>query len=432
MKTAIPSFLEDLPIFLDQGVSPWHAVQESIQRLKKQGFQELKENETWKIKPGQKYFVTRNGSSLCAFVTPLKMLERTRILAAHTDSPTLKLKPQPEIRRQNMILFGVEVYGAPMLASWLNRDLGLAGRIVYYDRKNKLQESLVNLNEHPFIIPQLAIHLDREVNEKGPLLNKQDHLNVLAALDDTGTSQSYLETLLKEKISLKEILNYDLFFYPLEKGRLIGQNGQLLSSYRIDNLASVHAALYALIDEADPLENDLKMLCFWDNEEIGSHTAQGAASPFLLHTVERIMIGLKLDREAFLRMIPQSICFSIDLAHAQNPNYMEKHDPQHPILLNKGAVLKTNAQNRYASDAHSASILQNVARALNLSLQKFVSRNDIACGSTIGPIHASLSGMPTVDLGCSQLSMHSSRELMAIKDHFDLYQLLKGALSLSK
>lgn len=416
--------------FLDQSVSPWHVVQECINKLEKAGFECLKEHDVWSLKAGNRYYVTRNRSSICAFIVPSSTPTQARIIAAHTDSPSLKLKPQPEIRKQNMILLGVEIYGAPILASWFNRDLGLAGRVVYYDSKQYLQEALVNLSHYPFVIPQLAIHLDREVNEKGPILNKQDHLNVLAAIDqgEIGT-KSYLQLLLKEEIDCQEWVNFDLFFYPLEKSRLVGYKEQFVSAPRLDNLASVHATLEALTQSIDPLENELKMVVFWDNEEIGSNTAQGAASPFLMQIIERILYQFDSSREAYFKLIPASICFSVDLAHAQHPNYMDKHDSQHPILLNKGVVLKTHASQRYASDARSSTTLQTAAKKLDVPIQKFVSRNDVSCGTTIGPIHASLTGMPTVDLGCSQLSMHSSRELMATEDHLYLCQLIKGILS---
>lgn len=421
--------INDLLQWLNQAPTAWHATESTVMALQQQGFQELKEGQPWSLKPEQRYFITRNGSSLCAFITPKHQPESVRLLASHSDSPGLKLKPQPEIRKQDMILFGAEVYGSPLLSSWLNRDLGLAGRVIFYNSKNQIQSQLIKLEEDPFLIPQLAIHLDREVNEKGLLLNKQEHLNVLAALYGPATaSQPYLELLLQKKIDLKQLINFDLFFYPLEQARYVGYQQQMISSYRIDNLASLHATLQAFTKNAVPLEKDIKMLVCWDHEEIGSNTTHGASSPFLSQTLERILLSYNLGREDYFRIISKSLCVSIDMAHALNPNYMEKHDLQHPIQLGKGIVLKINAQQRYATDALSSLAIQVLAKNHKIPLQKFVSRNDIPSGTTIGPIHAALTGMPSVDIGCSQLSMHSCRELMSCEDHMYMYQLLSALL----
>lgn len=425
MKKDKNNTTQNLLKFLDSSPTAWHAVDLMRRQLEEEGFSLLEENKKWRIQRGGKYFVIRNGSSLCAFVVPEKNPKSIRLLASHTDSPSLKLKPQPEIRKNGAILFSVEIYGAPLLSSWLNRDLGLAGRVVYLDRQGQLQTSLVRLDQTPFMIPQLAIHLDREVNEKGLILNKQDHLHVLAALDEQKNSkESLLTTLLRSQLKLNELLSFDLFFYPLEKARLIGYNHDLIASYRIDSLASVHAALHSLLQFSSPLKEDIKMVAFCDNEEVGSQTAQGAASPFISQTLERLLYALKLDKEDYFCLMNQSLCVSIDLAHAVHPNYAEKHDPQHQPLLGKGVIFKSHAQQRYASDARSLAPLQILAKNHNIPTQRFVSRNDIPCGTTVGPIHATLLGMPTVDIGCGQLSMHSSREIMACQDHLYLCQLL--------
>jgi aspartyl aminopeptidase len=425
---ATSPIIADLLSFLDASPTAWHAVSEASKRLKQQGFQELKEEDSWMLTPGGRYHVTRNGSSLCAFTLPRGNPNSATILASHTDSPALKLKPYPEIRKQNMILFGVEVYGSPLLSSWLNRDLGLAGRVIYSDDKGHLRESLVTLNKHSLIIPQLAIHLDRDANEKGLILNKQDHLSVLAAIDQGNTSGSYLERLLKELIPLETLIRFELFLYPLEHARLIGWEGQMISSYRIDSLASVQAALTAFLQMEIEAENHINMIVFWDNEEVGSSTSQGAGSPFLPETLERITLALKKNREEYFRLLRRSLCVSIDLAHAWHPNYPEKHDAQHQPLMGKGVVLKTNAQQRYASDGRLFALLDAAAKKAGVNLQTFVSRNDIIAGSTIGPIQATLTGIPTVDIGSGQLSMHSSRELTSCQDHLSMISLLKSIL----
>lgn len=424
------SIIQDLVNFLDISPTAWHAVSAAHQQLQDANFIELSEEEPWDIQPQQRYVVTRNGSSLCAFITPKRFPTRVRLLASHTDSPSLKIKPQPDIRKHQAILLGVEVYGAPLLSSWLNRDLGIAGRVLYTNRHGQIKESLVCLDQYPVTIPQLAIHLDREVNEKGLQLNKQEHLNVLAGLESSFKDKSpFIESLLREKIDFDELIAHDLLLFPLEKARLAGYQHSLLAAYRIDSLASVHAALIALLNQPDPLEDEIKMVIFWDNEEVGSNTAQGAESPFFNQVLERIVEKFEGTREDYFCLINRSTCISIDLAHALHPNYAEKHDPQHQPILGQGIVLKSNAQQRYATSARSSLPVKMIAALKQLPLQTFVSRNDIPCGTTIGPLQATLTGMPTTDIGCGQLSMHSCRELMACQDHIDMCHLLGSILN---
>jgi aspartyl aminopeptidase len=427
MKT--PHLIQDLMTFLDTCPTSWHAVKSISKKLKDHSFTEIKESDPWKIELGNGYFVRRQGS-LCAFILPKTRVEAASIIASHTDSPGFKLKPKPAIRRHQSILLGVEVYGSPLITSWLNRDLGIAGRVAYMDKHGHQKEALVRLDKYPVVIPQLAIHLDREVNEKGLLLNKQEHLNVLASLEnDFSSSESYLETVLRDEIDFKQILNFDLFLFPLSQASLIGFHNQLLASYRIDSLASVHAAVNALLHSDKPHEDKIKMIVFWDHEEIGSQSIQGAGSPFFSQTLERLSLALNMPREDYLRLLTQSHCVSVDLAHALHPNFGEKHDSQHQPFLGNGVVLKTNAQMRYATDAISSTPVCLAAGKLHMPLQYFVSRNDIPCGTTIGPIQASNTGIPTVDIGCGQLSMHSARELMSCKDHQAMTKLLTEILN---
>lgn len=418
--------IKDLINFIDASPTAWHAVATSRQRLQQAGFIELSEQHSWDIQPGQRYFVTRNGSSLCAFITPQNLPKQVRLFASHTDSPSFKLKPQPEIRKHRAILLGTEIYGSPLITSWLNRDLGIAGRVLYTDDERQIKESLVCLDRYPVIIPQLAIHLDREVNEKGLILNKQEHLYALAGLENSyQESIPFLDSLLKEVIHFKQIIAHDLFLYPLEKAQFVGYQDTLLSAYRIDSLSSVHAALSALLNQADPLEDEIKMTIFWDNEEVGSQTAQGAHSPFFTQVLERILNGFKATREDYFCLINRSTCISIDLAHALHPNYGDKHDPYHQPILGQGIILKSNAQQRYATSARSSLPIKIIAALKQIPLQTFVGRNDMPCGSTIGPLQASQTGMATIDIGCGQLSMHSCRELLACQDHIDMCLLLE-------
>jgi aspartyl aminopeptidase len=430
MSNEKPMLIQNLITFLNESPTAWHAVDNATQKLSDAGFEELIEANSWKILLGGKYYIKRNGSSLCAFIIPKKTPESLRLLASHTDSPTLKLKPNAEFQKENMIMLGLEVYGGPLLTSWLNRELGIAGRVFTQNKNGERQESLINLTSAPVIIPQLAIHLDRNVNEQGLILNKQEHLSALAAILDNPVKNEgkYLENLLHTQLEFNKLLSHELYLYPLQPARLIGSNKEMIASYRIDSLASVHAALSALIHSQETSAKRIKMILFWDNEEIGSSTAQGASSPFLAHILERILLSLNMDKEEYFKLISKSLCVSIDLAHALNPNYIDKHDPQHRPLLNKGIVLKSNAQHRYASDASTSAIIIEACNQLNLPFQWFISRGDVPCGSTIGPIHSSATGMSTVDIGCAQLSMHSCREIIGCQDQLEMCQLLAKIL----
>lgn len=408
--------------FLNYSPTAWHAVENIAKILLKNGFQELQEKENWKLEPGQSYFTTRNGSSLIGFKVPSNEPERLLLAASHTDSPALKLRPHPEFIQDNMVMLGVEVYGGPLLSSWLNRDLGIAGRIFYLDAHDHFHEALVNLSENPVIIPQLAIHLDRQVNENGLVLNKQEHLSALAGLK-IDEREAHLHALIKTQIDFKKILGEELFLYPLQKAAITGFEHEFIASYRIDSLASVYAIMEGFCS-AQSTSLDLKMAAFWDNEEVGSETSQGANSSFFMHILERICLALDYNRESLLRLLPNSLCLSVDLAHALHPNHREKHDPRHKIHLGKGLVIKSNSQQRYATSAYSCALVTAMCDQLNLPVQHFSSRGDIPCGTTIGPIHAHLSGMPTADIGIAQLSMHSSRELISIKDQNDMRKLI--------
>ncbi len=413
--------IDDLLEFLNNSPTSWHAVQNIQEELQESGFQELKEEETWNIAFHGKYFVIKGGS-IIAFQVPSKEPTTALIAASHTDSPALKLKSNSEFLKENMLMLGVEVYGGPLLTSWLNRDLQIAGRVFYLDKKGKKQNGLICLKEFPVVIPQLAIHLDRQANENGPILNKQEHLAALAAID---VKTPYLETLLKKELNAKSILSFDLFLVPMEKANLIGYENQMISSYRIDSLLSVHACLTALIESKTSNAHDLKMFAFFDHEEVGSESIQGASSPFLSTTLERILLSLHFDKQHYFKLLANSFLISVDLAHAVHPNYKDKHDPQHLPLLNKGIVIKQNAKLSYASNAETSAHIIELCQNNNISYQHFVSRNDMPCGSTIGSLNAVKTGIKTVDIGIPQLSMHSCRELAAIKDQLHMYELLK-------
>jgi aspartyl aminopeptidase len=420
--------LADFKTFLDASSTSWHTVKEIANRLAIREFHPLNEEEKWHLELGKKYFVTRGGT-LCAFALPAMKPTQAIVLGSHTDSPALKLKPVPAYQQANMTQFGVEIYGSPLLTSWLNRDLVLAGRVVIAKSSGNLEERLVYLDDALFFIPQLAIHLDREVNEKGLQLNKQDHLNPIVGLsEDSKMPFEVLEKLLRRHLSFHSLLSFELFLVPHEPSRFVGIENEMLASYRLDNLASVHAALSAMGMLDKPAAQKLQLSLFWDNEEIGSRTKEGAASPFLNQILERISHCLNINPEEQFLLKNHSLCVSIDMAHALNPNYPKKYEPRHAPLLGKGIVIKYNADQKYASNALSASTIVQACQTLNLPHQSYVCRSDLPCGSTVGPIVAQSTGINTVDIGCPQLSMHSIREVMSTQDYLDLVRLLTHLL----
>lgn len=409
--------VEDLLSFIVESPTPWHTVEELSQRLLKAGFEELSEGDAWSLKPGVNYFVARQGSSLCAFTMPQERVLSCRIAAAHTDSPGFRLKPKAEYRKENMVMLGLEVYGGPLLTSWLNRDLGIAGRVVCKE-ENVYVDRLVRLEDAPVVIPQLAIHLDRNVNENGLILNKQEHLAALAGIASLDDKTHFLEKQIKKAVH-GDIISWDLLVYPLDPPRLIGKDHDLIVGYRLDNLCGVHAVLTGFLSHREKSRHQLNAVAFWDHEEIGSDTAQGAGSPFLSQTLERVAGS----REDYFRLVSKSLCVSIDVGHALHPNYADKHEPRHQLLLNEGIILKSSAQYKYATDARTGAIIEDICKKQSLPYQRFTGRGDIPSGSTIGPVVAQQMGIPTVDVGIAQLSMHSCRELIGAKDQRDLTKL---------
>lgn len=423
-------YVKDLIEYLKESPSPYHAVEATKIRLKQAGFLELEEGKPWKLAKGKGYFVTRNGSALCAFVTPNKGFERSVILTGHTDSPGFKVKPFPEKTVENMQMLTCEVYGGPLLSSWLNRELGIAGRATYMNKKNALETKLLNENGMRLTIPELAIHLNREVNQLGLKLDKQEHIPALCGLNSKlPKNKGFLETLFKKHLKMDQVEAFDLFLYPIESPQRLGIQEELIASYRIDNLASCHSGIASLIESKKASNSLLKAVVLFDHEEVGSETAQGAGSTFLKQTLERIQIGMKMSREEMLIALSKSLCVSVDMAHALHPNYPLMHEQSHRPLLGEGIVLKVSAQQRYATESPNSAEISRACKLAKVKMQSFVIRTDLPCGSTVGPIVATRLGIPTVDIGCPQLSMHGARELFAAQDHLDMIAVGKQLFS---
>jgi aspartyl aminopeptidase len=422
-------YAESLLELIDASPTPFHATNELAVLLKAEGFIELQEAKAWNLKKGGRYYVTRNDSSLVAFVMGSKSAEQDgfKIIGAHTDSPNLRLKPNPAYEKSGYVQLGVEVYGGVLLATWTDRDLSLAGRVVLQSKKGQPVSRLLKIDRPLLRIPQLAIHLNREVNEKGLKLNKQTHLPpILQMAEKNLSSEKVLKDLVARELKCKatEIVSLDLALYDVQASAFAGPNDEFLFAPRLDNLASCHAATLALL-EASKQDSATRVLAFYDHEEVGSETAQGGGSPFLKDALERMVMDSANPREALMRAIAQSIFISADMAHAVHPNYADKHEDRHLPLINVGPVIKANAGQRYATEGVSSAHFELMCGRAGVNVQKFVVRSDMGCGSTIGPITAANLGIRTVDVGNPMLSMHSIREMAGSQDHGDLIQVFK-------
>jgi aspartyl aminopeptidase len=419
---AMADNLQSLLSFLDASPTPFHAVAESTRRLRAAGFSELNEADAWELAPGGRHFVTRNGTSLIAFIcgTQAPADSGCLIVGAHTDSPNLRIKPTPEITRHGYRQLGVEVYGGVLLSTWLDRDLSLAGRVTF-DRNQGIESRLVDFGRPLLRVPNLAIHLNRTVNSEGLLLNAQTHLAPILGLAEH-TTQS-LNQLLAERLSnsgesvtAEQILGWDLSLYDVQRAAVSGLHYEFIHSARLDNLASCSAALQALLDVKNA-HAATRCIVLYDHEEVGSRSAQGAAGPMLRQVLSRVAESYRnSSQEAFARAMARSFLVSADMAHAIHPNYSDKHEPNHSPVLGKGPVLKLNVNQSYASDGLTLARLEQWARRAEVTLQRYVVRSDMPCGSTIGPLTAAELGIATVDIGSPLLSMHSIREMAAAAD----------------
>lgn len=407
----------DLCGYVQASPSPFHAVEETLRRLEAAGFARLEEGDDWPLRPGDARYVTRAGASIVAFRVGSRSPVESgfAVVGAHTDSPNLRLKPQPAAGKEGYAQLGVEVYGGVLLHTWLDRDLGVAGRVIV-EEGGGLAHRVARLDEPVARVASLAIHLDREVNDKGLVLNKQTHMPPILGLGEGKDATAALFARLVGAPGVERVRGFDLGLFDLEAPRLGGLDEAFVFSARLDNLASCHAATTALV-EAGPRAAATRVVALFDHEEIGSESAQGAAGPFLRDVLARIVEATDgAARSAFTRAIASSLCVSADMAHAVHPNYADKHEGRHMPHIGQGPVLKTNVQQRYATDGASGARFRTLCREAEVPVQDFVMRTDLACGSTIGPITAAQLGMATVDVGNPMLSMHSAREMCGAKD----------------
>ncbi|KEH99276.1 aminopeptidase [Clostridium botulinum C/D str. BKT12695] len=415
-------FANELLDFIYKSPTAFHAVDTIKGVLDKKGFSELKECEKWNIQKGKKYYMTKNDSAIVAFVVGNGEIYKDgfKIIGGHTDSPTFRIKPNPEMTsEQSYIKLNTEVYGGPILNTWLDRPLAIAGRVTLKGENILFPETrLVNINKPIMIIPNLAVHMNRNINQ-GIELNRQvDTIPVLGIINDEFEKENYLlKAIAKElNVDYKEIIDFDLFLYEYEKGSVIGIQNEFVSSGRLDDLEAVHAALEALIQSNISKATNV-LVCF-DNEEVGSSTKQGADSNMLANVLERIVIALNGDREDFFRALSKSFIISSDSAHAVHPNKGEKCDPTNRPKLNKGPAIKVAASQSYTSDSNSASVFKALCKKANVPVQEFVNRSDERGGSTIGPISSTHLNIRSVDIGTPLLAMHSIRELCGVDDHY--------------
>ncbi|MCM8536841.1 MAG: M18 family aminopeptidase [Lentisphaeraceae bacterium] len=409
--------VDSLLRFIDSSPTPYHAVANIRKDLRKQDAIELKEDENWSCEAGKTYFVIRKDSSIISFEIPAKGITENsgfNIVAAHTDSPCLKLKPLARKSVGNYQQWGVEIYGGVLLNSWLDRDLCLSGRVSYMN-DGELQHKLISIDNKFFRVPQLAIHLDREVN-KGLVLNAETHMVPVLGLDSKEDLNDEILRELKVKgLKANDLKSLDLFFHDAAESTYGGLKDEFIYAPRLDNLAMAHASCVAQ-EKAKPSEK-VSVVALFDHEEVGSESAQGAGSNFLSSTLERIGLCFKKEREDFLQMLSRSFLISADMAHAFHPNYTDRHDSEHRPLINKGPVIKTNARQRYATDSKTFARFAVYCDQAEVPYQVFAGRNDIPCGSTVGPIVSTRLGIDTLDVGNPQLSMHSIREMAGSKDH---------------
>ncbi len=418
MKMNKQDFNEGLLGFLDAAPTPFHATKNMSMMLENAGFVRLLEEHKWELEEGAKYYVIRNDSSLIAFTYP--KASNYTMVGCHTDSPNLKLKPNPVIKEHGVVKFAVEPYGGLLLNPWFDRDLSLAGKVSYLNAQDEIQETLIDVQKSIAIIPSLAIHLDDKAN-KDRTVNKQTDISPILSTNDDFDFEDFIRWQLEknEIRDVKELYASELSLYATQKASYVGLRDDFIASARLDNLLSCYVGLLSLcsVDADTPM-----LLVASDHEEVGSASSSGAAGSFLENTLKRMYP----DYDAYMHMIRTSMMISADNAHAIHPNYPDKHDKNHSPYINKGVVIKVNSNQRYASNTTSISKFMHVAKSVGEPYQQFVTRSDMGCGSTIGPITATRLGIETLDVGLPTYAMHSIRELAGVDDAYSLYKILLG------
>ncbi|MDO5028515.1 MAG: M18 family aminopeptidase [Bacillota bacterium] len=422
----------DLIDFIDKSPCSYYSVKNTVDLLEDKGFKEYKLKDSLSLKEGDKGYFVVNGSGILAFNIGSKAIEDHgfSIVGSHTDSPGFRIKANPIMKKAGLIKLNTEVYGGPIFSTWLDRVLSLAGRVSIKSSKSLEPETkLINIDKDLLIIPNLAIHMNREVN-KDFSYNPQNHLlPIMALASNEKVDENYLIKLLASELAINEdqILDYDLYLYDRQKGSLLGANEEFISVGRQDNLSMLYSSLRAFV-EGNP--KGVNILLATDNEEVGSRSIQGADSPMLGDLLERISLGLGKTREEYLRALAQSFLISSDMAHALHPNFEEVADPTNRPILGAGPVIKYAANKSYTSDAFSAAVFKNLCDLANVKCQDFHNRSDKAGGSTIGPISETHLSIKAVDIGGPMFAMHSIRELGAVSDLLDFYKVVKVFYSL--
>lgn len=416
---------ENLLQFIDVSPTPWHAVATVEQRLVANGFKRCDEVNRWNLAPGDRGYVIRDDSSMIAFRLgdPEKGM---KIVGAHTDSPGFRVKPRAAHVRAGMLGLGVEIYGGPIIASFADRELTLAGRVLVRSDDGNITSRLLNFERALLRLPNLAIHLNREVNEAGLRFDLQEELPlVLGSAADQLPADDEFRGLIADALKLKpdDVLSWELAAFDVQKGAFFGKDEEFIASGRLDNLASCHAGLEALLKAKS--DGSTQVLALFDHEEVGSQSYKGADGTFLQDTVNRLTEVLAcVDESDRRRLLARSILLSVDMAHAVHPNFARLHDTQHAVRLNNGPVIKINAKQRYATDGVGEAYFQSLCEQVSVPCQKYVHRNDLPCGSTIGPIAAGRLGVRTVDVGNPMWSMHSARESAGANDHAMMIKVL--------
>jgi len=421
---------EGLLSFIDASPSPWHAIERIKEQLHSHGFSPLEEKTEWNLVAKGRYYVVRGGSSVVAFIIGDEPLVKDgfNIIGAHTDSPCLRVKPNASAIESGLLRVGVEVYGSPILATYADRDLSLAGCVSYREVDGTINNKTV-LFEKPLLrLPNLAIHMNSKVNDEGLTLDKQTALPLILATVEEGLPDPLeFKALIANQAGLCEsdILSWEFCSYDTQKGVLWGLNNEFLANSQLDNLASCHAAIEALLNKEVMASSATKVCAFFDHEEIGSESTKGASGSFLPDVLMRISDSMLLGKESYFRALSQSFMMSVDMAHAYQPSFSWAYEPKHRVRINQGPVIKVNANQRYATDNLAEAMCVDWCHQAGVPVQKYSHRSNLGCGSTIGPIVSAKLGIRSVDLGNPMWAMHSLRESAGVKDHANLIKLMQ-------